>query len=381
MKALRSIKRIFAIAEKEWIQIRRDTRSLILTLINPVLLILLFGYALTVDVKHVSMAVYNQDRSSFSRQMLERFLHTEYLNINYYVTGYSEIDRLIDHGDAVIAIVIPPEFAKKIKSGGRAKIQVLVDGSNSMSSMVASGYVQAILGQFNIDTQVESLSHAGISGIEPPVDIRTRVWYNEELKSKNFIVPGLIVLILAIISALITSLTISREWERGTMETLITTPVRPYEVISGKVLPYLVIGIFNVCMTFLIGYFVFNIPLRGSFIELISIALLFLVGTSMLGMFISTATKVQVLSIQLAILVTYLPSLILSGFIFPINNMPFIVKMITYLIPAKYMIAIIKGIALKGIAASLMYTQIIFLFIFALLMITLCIKKFRLTVS
>ena len=381
MKALNSIKRILAIAEKEWIQIRRDTRSLILTLINPVLLILLFGYALTVDVKHVSMAVYNQDRSSFSRQMLERFMHTEYLNINYYVTGYTEIDRLIDRGDAVIAIVIPPGFAKKIKSGGRAKIQVLVDGSNSMSSVVASGYVQAILGQFNIDTQVESLSHAGISGIEPPVDIRTRVWYNEELKSKNFIVPGLIVIILAIISALITSLTISREWERGTMETLITTPMRPYEVIFGKVIPYLVIGIFNVCMTFLIGYFVFNIPIRGSFIELICIALLFLLGTSMLGMFISTATKVQVLSIQIAILVTYLPSLLLSGFIFPINNMPFIIKMITYLIPAKYMIAIMKGIALKGIAASMMYVQILFLFVFALIMITLCIKKFRLTVS
>ncbi len=381
MKAFPSLRRISALAGKEWIQIRRDTRSLILSLLIPVMLILLFGYALTVDVKRVSLVVYNQDGSYFSRQMLERFSHTEYLNINYYTDNYAEIDKLINHGDAVIALVIPSDFTRKIKSGGRSKLQVLVDGTDSMSAMVATGYVQTILAQYNIDTQLSNLNHAGISRIEPPVDIRSRVWYNEELKSKNFIVPGLIAIILAIISALITSLTISREWERGTMETLITTPVRPHEVILGKLIPYIIIGVFNVCMTMLIGYFIFNIPLRGSFIELISLSLLFIVGTSMFGMFISAATRMQVLSIQIAILATYLPSLILSGFIFPISNMPVIIKIITYVIPAKYMIAIIKGIALKGIAASMLYTQIVFLFIYAVLMTALCVKKLKLAVS
>ncbi|HOT43418.1 MAG TPA: ABC transporter permease [Spirochaetota bacterium] len=377
MKAFGSLMRMTAIADKEWIQIRRDGRSLFLTLFIPTLLVLLFGYALVFDVKNVKVAVYDQDRSYISRQYLERFKHTEYISIVQYVDNYKDIDRLINTGRIAMAVVIPPSFERKFNSGKYADIQVLVDGSDSMSALIATGYVKAISYEFNRDYLARGLRKKGLTSLKQPVEIKNRIWYNSELKSRNFIIPGNLGLILAIISALITSLTISREWERGTMETLITTPVRGYEVVLGKLVPYIFIGIFDVVCALVIGYFVFNVPFRGSFIELILISILFLVGTSGLGILISSLTRVQVLSVQVAIVVTYLPSFMLSDFIFPIKNMPVIIQAITYIIPAKYMIVVLKGIILRGVGYPVLITQIIFLSIFCILVLALCVKKFR----
>ncbi len=377
MKAVGSLIRMAAIADKEWIQIRRDTRSLILTLFIPTLLVLLFGYALVFDVKHVKMVVYDQDRSYISRQYLERFKHTEYLSIVRYVDNYKEIDHFINTGGIIMAVVIPPAFERKFNSGKFADVQVLVDGSDSMSALIATGYIKAITYQFNRDYLAQSLAKKGITSIKQPVEIKNRIWYNSELKSRNFIIPGNLGLILAIISALITSLTISREWERGTMETLITTPVRGYEVVLGKLIPYIFIGIFDVVCALAIGFFVFDVPFRGSFIELALISILFLIGTSGLGILISSITRVQVLSVQVAIVLTYLPSFMLSDFIFPIKNMPVIIQMITYIIPAKYMIVVLKGIILRGVGYHVLMTQIVFLLIFCILVVALSIKKFR----
>ena len=378
MRFLRSLNRIIAIADKEWIQIRRDVRSLLLSIGAPVLLILLFGYALNMDVNRVSTAVYDQDRSFLSRGLLEKFSHTEYIAIRKYVTSYTEIDELIDSGAIVMAIVIPPDFEKRFKTGKQPDIQLIVDGSDSTSATVAIGYVKAIAYNFNREIMVAELKRMGISDVREPIEVRSRIWYNAELQSKNFIVPGLIVLIMAIISALITSLTVSREWERGTMETLITTPVRGYEVILGKLMPYLFIGIFDVVFVLSIGYFVFNVPVRGSFLDLWLIAVLFLIGTTGLGIMISSATRVQVLSVQVAIISTFLPTLILSGFIFPIRNMPYIIQGITYLIPARYMIHVVKSIALKGIGYNLLWAQILFLVVFALIVVVLGVRRFSL---
>ncbi|TAL33614.1 MAG: ABC transporter permease [Spirochaetes bacterium] len=379
MKLNRSLMRILALADKEWTQIRRDLRSLLLSIGIPALLLLLFGYALTMDVKLVNTAILDQDRSALSRRLVEKFSHTEYLSILRYAESNREVDELIDSGAIVMALVIPPGFEKRFQSGKPADVQLIADGSDSTSSMVSMGYVKSIIFNFNQDMKIAELKRAGLTDIRVPVDVRSRIWYNPELQSKNFIVPGLIAIIMAIISALITSLTISREWERGTMETLITTPVRPYEVFIGKLIPYLLLGMFDIVVTLSIGYFVFGIPLKGSFVELASLALLFLAGTSGLGIMISAATRVQVLSVQVAIMVTYLPSFMLSGFIFPINNMPLVIQVITYVIPAKYLIAIIKGIALKGVGASLLWSQVVFLFLFTALVMAVSIKKFRLT--
>jgi ABC-2 type transport system permease protein len=369
--------RMVAIADKEWTQIRRDIRSLFMALFIPSMLVLLFGYALVFDVKHVSVGIYDQDHSYFSRQYLERFSHTEYLSIKKYVDNYKEIDRLINNGTIRIAIVIPPDFEKKFNAGKTVDVQVLVDGSDSVSALIAVGYVRAITYEFTKDIIRHELNKKGITSIKQPVEIKNRVWYNPELKSKNFIIPGNLGLILAIMAALITSLTISREWERGTMETLITTPVRGYEVVLGKLIPYVFIGMFDVICALTIGYFIFNIPFRGSFLQLSLISVFFLIGSSSLGILISTITRVQVVSLQLSIIITYLPSLMLSDFIFPIKNMPIIIQIITYIIPAKYMIVVLKGIILKGVGYSVLYTQILFLIIFCIAIVAISIKKFK----
>jgi len=366
-----------AIADKEWIQIRRDARSLYITLFIPSMLGLLFGYALVFDVKHVKIGIYDQDRSYFSRQYLERFKNTEYLSIQKYLDNYEEIDRLINGGKIIMALVIPPGFEKKFNAGKYADVQVLVDGSDSMSAMIATGYVKGITYQFNRDCLEKALIKKGITSLKQPVEIKNRIWYNAELKSRNFIIPGNLGLILAIIAALITSLTMSREWERGTMETLITTPVRGYEVVLGKLIPYIIIGLLDVILGLSIGYFVFNVPFRGSFIQLCLISVLFLIGTSSMGVLISSVTRVQVLSVQVAIVATYLPSFMLSDFIFPIKNMPVIIQAITYIVPAKYMIVVLKGIVLRGVGYPLLVTQIVFLSLFCIVVLALSIKKFK----
>lgn len=374
---MKSLKRMLAIADKEWIQIRRDSRSLILALLVPSLLVALFGYALNVDVKNISMAVYDQDKSPLSRTLINAFQHTEYIRVEYSTDSYRQIDRLIDSGSIIMAMTIPPHFEKNYKTGKKCSIQLLVDGSDSTSAIIATGYVKIILLTLNKNLLEESIHSMGITGIGNQILIEPRVWYNPELKSKNFIIPGLVVLILAIISALITSLTISREWERGTMESLISTPVRGHEVVLGKLLPYLLIGLFDIIVSMCLGYFVFDVPFNGSFLEMTIISLLFLIGTSSMGLFISMATRVQVLSVQVAMVVTYLPSFILSDFIFPIQNMPAVVRGITYVVPARYLIAVLKGIALKGVHYSFLKYQILFLSIFCVVVLLLSIKKFK----
>ena len=375
---MKTITRIMAIAQKEWIHIYRDIRSLILALFAPAFLVLIFGYALNMDVKNVAFIIYDQDTSYFSRQFAQMFMHSEYLTFKGYVATYKDVDSAINSSNAVAALVIPHDFTRRLKSGRSSSLQCILDASDSMSATIASAYFNAIVTQYNFQWQQQQLNKAGFGTIAMPVSIESRVWYNEELLSKNFVVPGIIVIVLAIISALITSLAISREWEHGTMESLITTPVRSWEVITGKLIPYIFIGMFDVVITYLVGYFVFDIPIRGSFTELLLVSILFLIGTCTFGLVISGATRIQVLSIQVAMIATYLPTILLSGFIFPIKNMPVLLQAITYIIPARYMIALIKGIALKGLAASLLSTQIIFMAVFAFIMIIIGMKKINL---
>jgi len=371
----RSLLRIGAIASKEWVQIRRDARSLLLSIGLPIVMLFLFGYALSMDVTQVKTAVYDQDRTSLSRSLIEKFSHTEYISIYEYVNSQKEIDSLLVKGKIILSVVIPPGFEKKYMSGKPVDVQLLVDGSDSNSALVATGYVKMIMFEFNKELTFKGLNNAGITDLRAPVDVRTRIWYNAELKSRNFIVSGTIVVVMAIISALITSLTIAREWERGTMETLITTPVRKYEVFFGKLIPYILIALFDVVVTVSAGYFIFDMPIRGSVVELYLVSLLFLIGTSSLGLLISSSMRSQVLAIQVAMMVTYMPSIILSGYIFPIKNMPAIIQGLTYLVPARYLIYYMKGITMKGIGYTLMWSQIIFLILFALIVVVISLKK------
>lgn len=377
MKPLRSFQRIAAIADKEWIHIRRDLRSLLLSLLVPTVLVLLFGYALSVDVHSIQMGILDQDNSSVSRQYIEAFSHNEYLIPAIRTRSVNQIDSLLEKRDVSVVLVIPPGFGKKYKVGKQVQVQLLLDGSDSTSAIITLGYMKAITLSFQQHMTVKGLKKVGIQTIGMPVEVSPRVWYNSELKSKNFIIPGLIALILSIISALITSLTISREWERGTMESLITTPLRSHEIILGKLFPYLIIGMFNVIAAISIGYFVFDVPFRGSILLLCIVSFIFLTGTSGLGVLISATTRVQVLSIQFAMVITYMPTLILSDFIFPVKNMPVFIQGISHVIPAKYLIYILKAIALKGLGFSYIITQLLFLSLFSTLIIILAIRKFK----
>jgi ABC-2 type transport system permease protein len=376
---MKSLNRLLAIAEKEWIQIRRDWRSLVLSLILPVILLLLFGYALNMDVKNVHVAVVDRDRSAFTRRLIDSMFHNEYLILHSYHDDDKEIDTLIDEGKIQLALVLPAHFTEDYYAGRQGELQLIVDGSDSTTATIAASYVRSILFDFNKREKELEFKRFGIVQTDFPITVENRVWYNPTLESKNFIVPGLIVLIMAIISALITSLTISREWERGTMETLISTPLRKYELYFGKLIPYIFIALFDVVCTFSLAFFVFGVPFKGSFVEFYVIAILFLIGTSSLGMMLSSATRSQVLSVQFAIIITYLPSFILSGYVFPILNMPNLVQTITYLVPARYLMMYVKSLALKGVGYTLLWTQIVFLFVFALVVGTVCLVNLRLT--
>jgi ABC-2 type transport system permease protein len=361
--------RIRAIATKEGIQIIRDPYSLAMAFLMPVMLLFIFGYAITLDVDNLPTVVYDRDKSSMSRDLVAHFRESRYFTVVAYAEDQADIDRHIDAGKARVAISIPEDFSKNISTGRDAPIQVAVDGSDSNTATIALGYIAAISDLYSQRT--------GKASVVPAIDPRVRVWYNPELKSKNFIVPGLIAVIMAIIAALLSSLTISREWERGTMEQLISTPVKPPELIIGKLSAYFVIGFIDVLMAALIGIYLFDVPLKGSPFLLMMFSSLFLFGGLSLGIFISAAARSQFLASQVSLITSYLPALLLSGFMFSISNMPAPLQLITHIIPARYFVAMLKSVYLKGGTLKLLIFETAALSIFGILTFVLANKKFR----
>jgi len=369
--------RVIAIARKEFIHIIRDPRSLGMAIVIPMLLLVLFGYALTLDVDNVPMVIWDQSESHESREFVSRFTASRYFSLREYVRGYNEIERTIDSGEAFVALVIPTDFAGGIESGGSTSAQLIVDGSDSNTATIAIGYVDTVTSNYSQDKAIEWAERVGGQTLNMPVELRPRAWFNADLESKNYIVPGLIAVIMMVIAALLTSLTVAREWERGTMEQLISTPVKGNELIFGKLLPYFIIGMFDVLIAVLMGEYLFHVPLRGSIGLLFGMAALFLAGALSLGMVISIMTKSQLLASQLAMVLTFLPSFLLSGFMYAIDNMPEAIQLITYLIPATYFVTLLKGIYLKGIGLEILVVEAGLLTVFSIAMIALANHKFK----
>ena len=340
--------RIRAISRKEFIHIIRDPRSLGMSIAIPMLLLLLFGYALTLDVDDVPMVVWDQEGSQVSREFVSRFTGSPYFSLQAYVSNYRDLEHAVDSGKALVALVIPTGFAGKIDSGREAPVQLIVDGSDSNTATIAMGYADVLAMAYSQDVALDEIHRMGGTELTLPLDVRPRVWFNPDLESKNYIIPGLIAVIMMVIAALLTSLTVAREWERGTMEQLISTPVKGHELILGKLLPYFAIGMLDVLLAVLMGEFLFQVPLRGNIALLFVMAAIFLVGALSLGMLISVVTKSQLLASQLAMVMTFLPAFLLSGFMYAISNMPKAIQLITYLIPARYFVALLKGIYLKA---------------------------------
>lgn len=361
--------RLYALVKKEFIHILRDPRSLAMAFLMPLILLILFGYAITMDIKTLNLAVYDQDRSAASRHYVEGFPASSYFSVVATAENYADVRALLDEGKAHLALVIPPHFARDLEQGRTTRVQVLADGSDANTATIALGYAEAITSRFSVAQQD--------SKIELAVDNRLRVWYNPELKSRWFIIPGLIAVIMTVITALLTSLTVSREWESGTMEQLIATPVRPIELFLGKMAPYFVIGVLDVLFSVAMGVWVFDVPLRGSFLFLLGVTAMFLVGGLSLGIMVSTIAKSQLVASQLAMVVTFLPAFLLSGFLYSIDNMPRFLQAVTHVVQARYFVEVLKNIFLKASPPAFVAGDLIFLALFAVVVFAVALGKFR----
>lgn len=371
------LRRVWAVSRKESLHILRDPRSLAMAIAIPMLMLVLFGYALALDVDNVPMIVWDQSRSFASRDYIARFSGSRYFSVRDYVSSYGEVEQAIDTRRALIALVIPPDFAGALESLRPARIQVIVDGSDSNTATIAMGYLDALTLVYSRDILLSQMRRIAGTSLAQPVDFRPRVWFNEDLQSRNYIIPGLIAVIMMVIAALLTSLTVAREWEQGTMEQLISTPVKGHELILGKLLPHFAIGMIDVLLAVLMGEFLFQVPLRGNVALLFGMAAIFLAGSLSMGIFISIVTKNQLLASQLAMVLTFLPAFLLSGFMYAIINMPRPLQVITLIIPARYFVALLKGIYLKGVGLEVLGLQAALLTVFALVMMTLANIKFK----
>lgn len=376
-----SLRRFLAIFRKEGIHIVRDWRSLSMALAVPVLLLVLFGYALSLDVDRIPTVIDDRDQTHPSRDLIERFRGSRYFTIVAVATSPSDIERLIDQEKTLLAVVIPHGFARTIAAKQPASVQLVLDGSDSNTASIASDYAQALVQAYSGELREREIKRLGAGKIRIPIEPRVRVVYNSEIKSRNFIIPGLIAVILMIIAALLTSLTVAREWENGTMEQLLSTPIRPMELLLGKLCAYFVLGMADTSIALAIGLGVFRVPLRGSPLLLAAGASLFLFGALCWGILLSTVTRSQLLAFQASLLSSFLPAFLLSGFVYSIDNMPFIIQQVTRIVPARYFVAILKGIFLKGVGLETLWPQFLFLAAYAAIAFTVAVRKMRAKVA
>jgi ABC-2 type transport system permease protein len=372
-----NLRRLRAVARKEALHLRRDPRSLGLAIGIPMLMIILFGYALTLDVDHVPLVVWDQSGTARSREFVAQFTASRYFDFRGAVAHEPELQRAIDRRDALLALVIPPDFAARLDAGRAAEVSAVIDGSDSNTAAIVLGYAQAVTGTFNQRLALAQVLRTTGRPAAPPLDLRPRVWFNADLESKNFIIPGLIAVIMGLIAALLTSLTVAREWERGTMEQLISTPVKASELIIGKLVPYFVVGMLDVLIAVLMAVFLFHVPLRGSVTLLFATAALFIVGTLAQGILISVLARGQLLASQIAMVSTFLPAFLLSGFMFAISNMPPVVQAITYIVPARYFVSLVKGIYLRGVGLAVLWPDVVFLAVFAAVVLAFAMLKLK----
>ena len=363
--------RLMAMARKEALQLRRDSRSLILAFLLPLVMVVFFGYAISWDITDIRLAVLDQDGSQRSRELVEALQGSGYLSVVEWPASHLEAEEALAAGRVRGTLIIPPDFTRKLDAGVQAPVQLLLDGSDANTATIALNYTEAIVARHSAEILLRGRPMPTV------VEAEIRVWYNETLESRNMIVPGLMAVIMSIIAAMLTSLTIAREWERGTMEQLAATPVRGIEIVLGKLLPYVAIGLFDVFMVVGVGIVLFGVPFRGSVLLLGGLSLLFLVGALGLGIFISAVAGSQVFAMQAALVATYLPALLLSGFLFDIAGMPWLLQGVTFLVPARYFVTVTRGVLLKGVGAGVLWPQAVFMLAFALVGLGLATRVFK----
>ncbi|GBD92179.1 inner membrane transport permease YbhR [bacterium BMS3Abin04] len=372
------MKTILHIVKKEFLQFRRDPKMFAMILISPVVQLIFLGYAANFDVNIVHTAIFDQDKTITSRQFIEKFEGSGYFEMDYYVDNYKTLQNLIDNHKIIFGLVIPKDFEKKIERNETAPVQAVFDGSDGNTASISAGYVQLIVSNYSKSVVTDFLNKTGIKIIPAGnVESKVRVWYNPELKTRNFMVPGIVGLLLMIVTLILTSLAIVKEKELGTLEQLIVTPIKSYQLIIGKLIPFGLLGFVAEIIVLTAMVFVFNIPVRGSLLFLFFTTSLYILSTLGLGLFVSTISKTQQQAMMLAIFVVMMPMIYLSGFAFPIENMPKIIQYITYVIPLRYFMVIIRGIILKGIGFSDLWFETTLLFVIGIVIIFLSSLRFK----
>lgn len=371
-------RRILAIARKELIQVRRDPRSLAIALLLPVMQMFLLGYGISLDITNLPTCVYDQEASQHSQALLARFKASRYFRVVKSVRDYGSLRRAIDGGDCQLGIVVPWNFSQQLSALGKSSVQAIVDATNDNTATLAAGYAQSVVNAYAGDAlEMRFTGTARQLGAPQPIAVDSRVWFNEDLASRDFIIPGLVAMIMALVGALLTSLTLSREWERGTMELLISTPVTSLELMAGKLLPYFAIGLADAafCVALAVGWF--GVPFRGQLATLFLTTLLFLAVVLGIGYAISAAIRSQIGASQVALLFTMLPTAMLSGFSFPIDQMPAVIRAITYVVYARYYVTIVKAVFLKGSGLAQLAFPILGLLIYAVVITFIAARAFR----
>jgi ABC-2 type transport system permease protein len=369
--------RLLSLVRKEFIQIGRDPRTLFITLAIPVMQLFLLGYTATTDVRNVPLAVFDQDHSAEARGLLDAYRAADYFRLTYDVDSESALRQLIDSGQARAGLIIPPDYGEQLAAGRTGEVAFILDGSDPNVASTSLAAAELIGQAHATQLTIERLTRLGMSeALTPAVDVRARVWYNPDLVSAYYMVPALIGMILQLLTSMLTATAIVRERERGTIEQLIVTPIRSWELIVGKIIPYVLIALFDTFEILVVGTLWFGVPIRGSLALLFTLSGLFLVGSLGIGLFISTVSKTQQEAMMLAYF-TMLPTVFLSGFLFPLAAMPLALQIVSYVIPLRYFLVIIRSVLLKGVGASTLYPEILALAIFGTFMMGAAALRFR----
>lgn len=372
-----SINRIISIIIKEFIHIKRDKPTLGIIFAFPIVFLLLFGYAASVDVDNMPLIIMNQDNSSSSRELIKQFENSTYFKVKGYTNDITELRYLIDSGKAKLGLIFPPDFSKNLSRGKQAQAQLILDGSDPSIAKTALFTAGVISQNYGANLLIKQLNKKGMNTkLNVPVDLRTRVWYNPDMKSMNFNIPALIGLILQNITVLLTAFALVRERDKGTLEQLIVTPVKPFELIIGKLAPYVLIAFIDVALTLIIGTMWFKVKIAGSLFELLILSCIFLVGALGMGLFVSTVARNQLQAMQMAFAII-LPSVILSGFMFPRDAMPTFIYILGYFIPLTYFLEILRGVMVKGIGITYLWNNVLLLSIFGVFTLILSATRFK----